>query len=135
MTYAHLLPILVNDGAIMPKQIQPARFPYHPKHDPNAIYGYHFGHVGNSIENRYPLRPKFENSSTRSLNTWVLRFMYKFLFLCSNRLCNIKIKDITLECLWPIMGHCLLLLLQLSRLILGHPISYLEFNMARLLII
>lgn len=46
-----MLPIMVNTRAIMPKQIQPARFPYHPKHDPNAIYGYLVGYVGHSIEN------------------------------------------------------------------------------------
>ncbi|KAI5382766.1 hypothetical protein KIW84_070251 [Lathyrus oleraceus] len=51
LSYAYLLPILVNAGAIVPKRIQPAGFPYHPKHDPNATCGYHTGHVGNSIEN------------------------------------------------------------------------------------
>lgn len=56
MSYAHLLPILVNDGAIMPKWIQPAGFPYHPKHDPSATCGYHTGHVRHSIENCNPLK-------------------------------------------------------------------------------
>ncbi|KAI5430567.1 hypothetical protein KIW84_034959 [Lathyrus oleraceus] len=43
MSYAHLLPILVEAGAIVPKQIEPARFPYGRKHDPHAMYGYHAG--------------------------------------------------------------------------------------------
>ncbi|KAI5423444.1 hypothetical protein KIW84_046412 [Lathyrus oleraceus] len=29
MSYAHLLPILVNAGEIVPKQIKPAKFTYH----------------------------------------------------------------------------------------------------------
>ena len=50
MTYAYLLPILVNVREIMPKRIQPTRFPSHPKHDHNATCGFHVGHVGHSIE-------------------------------------------------------------------------------------
>ncbi|KAI5431673.1 hypothetical protein KIW84_035727 [Lathyrus oleraceus] len=45
MSYAHLLAILVNVGAIVPKQIESARFPYGRKHDPHAICGYHAGYV------------------------------------------------------------------------------------------
>lgn len=58
MSYAHLLPILVSVRAVMPKQIEPARFPYHPKHDPNAICEYHVGYVGYYTENCYPFKAK-----------------------------------------------------------------------------
>lgn len=44
ISYAHLLPILVNIRTIVPKQIEPARFPYSRKYGPHAIYGYHVGH-------------------------------------------------------------------------------------------
>lgn len=60
MSYAHLLPILVNDGSIVPKQIESSRFPYHPKHDPNATCRYHVRHVGYSIENCYPFKDKVQ---------------------------------------------------------------------------
>lgn len=49
MSYAHLLPILVNVGEIVPKQTEYARFPYDRKHDPHAICGYHVGNVGHPI--------------------------------------------------------------------------------------
>lgn len=70
----------------------------------------------------------------RGLNTRFLRFMCKFLYLWSNLLCSIRIKDITLEFLWPILGHRRLLLLHLSMLILGHLMSHLEFSMVKPLI-
>lgn len=60
MSYAYLLPILVNVGAIVPKQIEHVRFPYSRKHDHHAICGYHAGHVGSSIENCYPFKTKVE---------------------------------------------------------------------------
>lgn len=40
----------------MPKHIQPTRFPYHTKLDPNATCGYHAIHVWNSIENCNPFK-------------------------------------------------------------------------------
>lgn len=58
MSYAHFLPILVNAGAIMPKRIQLVWFPYHPKHDPNATFGYHTGYVRHSIDNCNPFKAK-----------------------------------------------------------------------------
>ncbi|KAI5414553.1 hypothetical protein KIW84_040154 [Lathyrus oleraceus] len=45
MSYTHLLPVLVNVGEIVPKQIELARFPYGRKHDPSAIGGYHAGYM------------------------------------------------------------------------------------------
>ncbi|KAI5423567.1 hypothetical protein KIW84_046489 [Lathyrus oleraceus] len=50
VNYAHLLPILVKTGAIVPKQIEPAKFPYNHKHDPHAMCEYHAGYVGHSTE-------------------------------------------------------------------------------------
>lgn len=60
MSYTQLLPILVNAGAIVPKQTRPSRFPYDRKHDPHAICGYHVEHVGNSIENCYSFKTKVQ---------------------------------------------------------------------------
>lgn len=34
----------------MSKEINLARFPYHLRHDPNAICGYHAGYIGHSME-------------------------------------------------------------------------------------
>ena len=41
VSYTHLLPILVNAGAVVPKQIEPAKFLYIHKHDEHATCGYH----------------------------------------------------------------------------------------------
>lgn len=60
ISYAYLLPILVNVGEIVPKETEPARFPYNRKHDPHAICGYHVGYVGNSIENCYSFKTKVQ---------------------------------------------------------------------------
>lgn len=60
MSYAQLLPILVNDGAIVPKQIELARFPYGRKHDPCAICGYHVGYVGHSTETCHVLKARVQ---------------------------------------------------------------------------
>ena len=67
MSYAHLLPILVNARAIVSKQIEPARAPYGRKHDPRAICGYHAGYVGHSIENCYPFKAKVHELINRNL--------------------------------------------------------------------
>ncbi|KAI5420343.1 hypothetical protein KIW84_044217 [Lathyrus oleraceus] len=61
MRYAHLLPILVNVGAIMPKQTEPARFTYSRKHDPHAR------HVGHSIEDCYSFKTKVQELINRNL--------------------------------------------------------------------
>lgn len=150
MSNAHLLPIMVNVGEIVPKQIDPVRFPYSRKYDPHAICGYHVGHVGNSIENCYPFKARTQKLIGQKLLSLTpvtakapieKRFEYKGPLIhvqvhppVSSLLCNIQIKDTTLECRWPILGHHLLLLLHLSMPILGSPMSHLEFIMVRLLI-
>ncbi|KAI5420115.1 hypothetical protein KIW84_044053 [Lathyrus oleraceus] len=60
VSYAHLLPILVNAGAIMPKQTEPAKFPYSYKHDPHATCGYHAGYVGHSTETCHVLKARVQ---------------------------------------------------------------------------
>lgn len=50
MYYTHLLPILILAREIMHKEIKPSRFPYNPRHDPNAIFGYHARYIGHSTE-------------------------------------------------------------------------------------
>ncbi|KAI5430674.1 hypothetical protein KIW84_035041 [Lathyrus oleraceus] len=60
MSYAQLLLILVNVGAIMPKQIEPAKFPYRRKHDPHSTCGYHAGYVGNSTGACHVLKTKVQ---------------------------------------------------------------------------
>ncbi|KAI5385165.1 hypothetical protein KIW84_071960 [Lathyrus oleraceus] len=60
MPYVHLLPILINVGEIMPKHIEPARFPNHHKHDPNATFGYHAGYVEHSTEACYVPKNKVQ---------------------------------------------------------------------------
>ncbi|KAI5436186.1 hypothetical protein KIW84_022592 [Lathyrus oleraceus] len=67
MSYAHLLPILVNTREIVPKQIEHARFSYSRKHDPHAICGYHARHVGHSIENCYSFKGKVQELINRNL--------------------------------------------------------------------
>ncbi|KAI5420204.1 hypothetical protein KIW84_044115 [Lathyrus oleraceus] len=59
-SYAHLLPILVEVGAIVPKQIEPARFPYGYKHDPRATCGYHTEYVGHSTETCHVLKARVQ---------------------------------------------------------------------------
>ncbi|KAI5389671.1 hypothetical protein KIW84_075099 [Lathyrus oleraceus] len=60
VNYAHLLPILVNAGAIVPKQIEPMRAPYSHKHDPHATCGYHAGYVGHSTEACHVLKARVQ---------------------------------------------------------------------------
>ncbi|CAK8571617.1 unnamed protein product [Lathyrus sativus] len=50
MSYTQLLSNLIHTGAIIPKEIETTKFPYHPRHDPNATCGYHAGYVGHSTE-------------------------------------------------------------------------------------
>lgn len=56
MTYAQLLPYLVQQGLIVPKEIPPATFPYVAEHNPNASCACHVGHIGHSTENYWPLK-------------------------------------------------------------------------------
>ncbi|KAI5429122.1 hypothetical protein KIW84_033931 [Lathyrus oleraceus] len=67
VSYTHLLPILVNIRALMPKQIEPAKFPYHRKHDPHATCGYHAGYVGHSTEAYHVLKTKVQELINRNL--------------------------------------------------------------------
>lgn len=48
MSYTHLLPILIHVEAIVPKETGPSRFPYRPRHDPNATCEHHAGYIGHS---------------------------------------------------------------------------------------
>lgn len=50
ISYMHLLPIMIHVGEIVSKEIKPARFPYHLRHDPNATCRYHAGYIGHSIK-------------------------------------------------------------------------------------
>lgn len=85
------------------------------------------------IEMCCALHPRLLRCSLRkSSNTRVLRFMCKFLHLWSNLLCNIRIKDATLECRWPVLEHHLLLFSHLSTPMLGHSTPYFEFIIVRL---
>lgn len=56
VSYAQLLLYLIQQGAIMPKEIPSATFPYHAKHNPNASYAYQVGHIGNSTGDCWPLQ-------------------------------------------------------------------------------
>ncbi|KAI5426489.1 hypothetical protein KIW84_032066 [Lathyrus oleraceus] len=60
VSYAHLLPILVEVGEIVPKQTEPAKFPYSHKHDPHATCGYHAGYVGHSTESCHVLKARIQ---------------------------------------------------------------------------
>lgn len=59
ISYMHLLHILIHDGEIVPKEIKPARFPYHPKHNPNATCGYLAGYIGHYTEAYFIFNSKF----------------------------------------------------------------------------
>ncbi|KAI5437816.1 hypothetical protein KIW84_023798 [Lathyrus oleraceus] len=67
VSYAHLLPILVNAGALVPKQTKPAKFPYRRKHDLHAMCGYHVGYVGHSTEACHVLKTKVQELIDRNL--------------------------------------------------------------------
>ncbi|KAI5441805.1 hypothetical protein KIW84_011026 [Lathyrus oleraceus] len=67
VSYTHLLPILVNVGEIVPKQIKPAKFPYRRKHDPHATCGYLAGYVGQSTEVCHFLKIKVQELIDRNL--------------------------------------------------------------------
>ncbi|KAI5417169.1 hypothetical protein KIW84_041967 [Lathyrus oleraceus] len=58
--YAHLLPILVDAGAIVPKPIESAKFPYSRKHDPHATCGYHARYVGHSTKTCHVLKARVQ---------------------------------------------------------------------------
>lgn len=62
-----MLPILVNVGAMVPKQIVPTRFPYNHKHDPHATYGYHAGYVGHSTETCRDLKARVQELINQKL--------------------------------------------------------------------
>ncbi|KAI5443051.1 hypothetical protein KIW84_011907 [Lathyrus oleraceus] len=65
--YAHLLPILVKVGEIVPKQTEPAKLPYGRKHDPHATCGYHAGYVGHSTEVYHVLKNKVQGLIDQNL--------------------------------------------------------------------
>ncbi|KAI5389400.1 hypothetical protein KIW84_074883 [Lathyrus oleraceus] len=67
MSYTQSLPILVNAGAIMPKEIESAKFPYHHKHDPHTTCGYHAGYVGHYTEACHVLKTKVQELINRNL--------------------------------------------------------------------
>ncbi|CAL5198230.1 unnamed protein product [Lathyrus oleraceus] len=50
MTYAQLLSYLVQQGAIVPKEIPSAVYPYGPKYNPNASCAFHTGYIGHSTK-------------------------------------------------------------------------------------
>lgn len=50
MTYAQLLPYLVHQGAIVPKEIPSTVYPYGPKYNPNASCAFHADYIGHSTE-------------------------------------------------------------------------------------
>ncbi|KAI5396271.1 hypothetical protein KIW84_062465 [Lathyrus oleraceus] len=58
VSYAQLLPYRVQQGAIVPKEIPPATFLYHAKHNPNASCAYLAGHIGHSTEDCWPLQSR-----------------------------------------------------------------------------
>lgn len=68
MSYAHLLPILVKVGAIVPKQTELAKLPYDRKHNPHATCGYHAGYVGNSTKVCHTLKTKVQELIDRNLS-------------------------------------------------------------------
>ncbi|KAI5424637.1 hypothetical protein KIW84_030720 [Lathyrus oleraceus] len=72
VSYAHMLPILVDVRAIVPKQIEPARFPYRRKHDPQPTCGDHVGYVGHSIEVCHVLNTKVQELIDRNLLCFTL---------------------------------------------------------------
>ncbi|KAI5412413.1 hypothetical protein KIW84_057183 [Lathyrus oleraceus] len=67
VSYAHLLPILVKAGAIMPKQTEPTKLPYGRKHDPHSTCGYHAGYVGHSTEVCHALKTKVQELIDQNL--------------------------------------------------------------------
>ncbi|KAI5424457.1 hypothetical protein KIW84_030591 [Lathyrus oleraceus] len=67
VSYTHLLPILVNAGAIMPKQTESAKLPYGRKHDPHATCGYHAEYMGNSTEVCHALKIKVQELIDQNL--------------------------------------------------------------------
>ncbi|KAI5436215.1 hypothetical protein KIW84_022616 [Lathyrus oleraceus] len=72
MSYTQLLPILVNARAIMPKQIEPAKFPYHREHGLHSTCGYHAGYVGPSTEACHVLKSRIQELIDQKL----LRFTH-----------------------------------------------------------
>lgn len=83
MSYTHLLSILINVGEIVPKDIEPSKYPFHSKHDPNVVCGYHAGHVGHSIKDCHILKNKVQEFVNQKLicftpaNTIKDKFEYK----------------------------------------------------------
>lgn len=50
VSYTQLLPYLVQQGAIVPKEIPPVVHPYGLKYNPNASCAFHAGYIGHSTE-------------------------------------------------------------------------------------
>ncbi|KAI5435081.1 hypothetical protein KIW84_021783 [Lathyrus oleraceus] len=83
-SYAHLLPILVNARAIVPKQIEPARFPYSRKHDPHATCGYYAGYVWHSTKTCHVLKARVQELINQKLLCFTPTIMLFFnLFICN----------------------------------------------------
>ncbi|XP_050897315.1 uncharacterized protein LOC127104154 [Lathyrus oleraceus] len=60
VSYAQLLSYLIQQGAILPKEIPPATFSYHAKHNPNALCAYLVGHIGHYTEDCWPLQSRVQ---------------------------------------------------------------------------
>lgn len=52
------------------KEIPPAIFPYHAKHNPNASSAYHVGHKGHSIEDCWVFKAKVQELIEQKILTF-----------------------------------------------------------------
>lgn len=59
-TYPQLVPYLIHVGVVVPREIPPCIPPYHARYNPNVLCTYHVGHIGNSIEDCWPLKNKIQ---------------------------------------------------------------------------
>lgn len=48
VSYTQLLPYLIQQGEIMPKEIPPVVYPYGLKYNPTSSYAFHAGYIGHS---------------------------------------------------------------------------------------
>ncbi|XP_050889620.1 uncharacterized protein LOC127094899 [Lathyrus oleraceus] len=60
VSYTQLLPYLVQQGPIMPKEIPPAMPPYNNKHNPNVSYAFHVGYIRHSTEDCLVLKARVQ---------------------------------------------------------------------------
>ena len=70
MTYAQLLPYLVQQGLIVPKEIPPATFPYHAKHNPNTPCAYHVRHKGHSTKDCWAFKARVQEIMDQKVLTF-----------------------------------------------------------------